>query len=95
MWVAFFLLQAADIYSTHRGMQWDCVYERNPLLPRVPTVPEMLVHKAIVLTPLIEIDRNVRRFTWQELFPATAITAWVVVNNINVEKRAKKNCSRR
>ena len=29
MWVLFWGIQLADIYSTHEGVKWDCIEEAN------------------------------------------------------------------
>ena len=31
MWVLFWGIQLADIYSTHEGVKWDCISEANPM----------------------------------------------------------------
>ena len=49
MWVLFWGIQLADIYSTQQGVKWDCISEANPLLPSIPTVQEMAVLKGVIL----------------------------------------------
>jgi len=46
---AFWILNAMDVYSTDRAMRkcLDC-RELNPLLPKRPSLEELLLHKAIV-----------------------------------------------
>jgi len=94
-WTLFFLAQAGDIWSTKRALAYDCVYEMNPLLPRVPEVHEMILLKTFIFGNLLpEIDRR-GLITDEVLMPTTIITSIVVHNNLKVYDRAKRNCSKR
>ena len=92
-WAAFWLFQALDVYTTSKAMQWDCVKEVNPLLPERPTAGRIIVHKSLFLWPLVEMDL-LTPLTDRELWPATAITAGVVLSNFRVIDRAKQNCNK-
>ena len=86
--IVFYSLQAADVYTTYKATQYDCVSEMNPLLPEVPAISDMVILKTIVLgaTP---IDRQ------EDMHIINYITGVVVINNIAVWDRAKKRCTLR
>lgn len=90
----FWTLQVLDVYSTYRGLQYDCVREANPVLGEDPSIPRLVTHKTIFLHPFY-------------LFPGQGIITkddmeWinlagtiVVYNNYEVWNRAHKLCTRR
>ena len=93
-WYAFLALQAVDVWTTTRGVAYDCVEELNPLLPKVPHRDRLILHKVVFLTPfnaLYEYDL----LTYQEMIFPFATMAYVVHNNLKVIDRAKQNCSKR
>jgi hypothetical protein len=90
----FYALHAADVWSTVEGMKYDCVIERNPLLPRVPRRDRLLLHKAIFLSPfgmLFEEDAITNR---EMIFPM-AVVSWAIYSNLKVIDRAKDRCNLR
>ena len=94
MWYLLYTLQLLDVYTTYRGMEYDCVFEQNPLLPRVPRVPEMLALKAFVYYPVHRIDQQ-NIVPNRSLVPATLISTAVVWSNVNVFHKVKKQCGKR
>jgi len=76
-------------------MQYDCVYESNPLLPKIPTISEMLFLKTIVLLPSYKAINEAITITDQDLIPPILLTSYVVYNNLEVTDRAKTRCGRR
>ena len=83
--IIFYSLQAADVYTTYRGIQYDCVSEVNPLLPEVPDVSDMVLLKTIILgTAPINRQEDMQMINY--------ITGVVVINNIAVWDRARKRC---
>jgi hypothetical protein len=86
----FVTLQFLDIYSTYRALKYDCVYEMNPLLGTVPTVPEMLTLKLITQYSIIEDDLS--KDTMKFL---NGVSGLVVINNYQVWNRARKVCGKR
>lgn len=94
-WSLFFLLQAADVWSTNKGMAYDCVYELNPLLPDVPEVYEMVALKTLILGPLLKAIDKQYTITDDMLKPTIYISALVLHNNLRVIDRAKKRCNKR
>lgn len=92
-WGIFYTLQALDIYSTSRGIKYNCVREINPLLPKKPTDKDLIVFKTSMFSlinqlPLYKLDDK-------HLLPSTMLVAYVVHNNFQVEKKAKaKGCKK-
>ena len=92
-WGIFYTLQALDIYSTSRGIKYNCIYELNPLLPKKPTDKDLIVFKTSMFSlinqlPLYKLDDK-------HLLPSTMLVAYVVHNNFQVEKKAKaKGCKK-
>lgn len=94
MWYLLYTLQLLDVYTTYRGMEYDCVFEANPLLPRVPKIPQMLALKTFVYYPVYLIDQQ-NIVPNRSLVPATLITTAVVWSNINVFYKVRKVCGKR
>ena len=90
----FWTLQAADVWTTYEGMKYDCVYELNPLLPEVPHLDRLLIHKAVFLHPFVLFQKeNVLRK--EDMFFPTFFAAFVVHSNLKVIDRAKERCNLR
>ena len=86
--IVFFSLQAADVYTTYRGVQYNCVSDLNPLLPDVPNVSDMIILKTIILgtTPINKKE---------DMDTINYITGFVIINNIAVWDKARKRCTLR
>ena len=50
-YITFWTIQALDVYSTYRGLQYNCVREANPLLGENPGIGHMVTHKTVFLYP--------------------------------------------
>jgi len=84
-------LQLLDVATTAYAIRkYDCIVELNPLLPRRPTVSDLLLLKTL---PLVFVDDW--HATDEELAPATFVTAVVVLNNFDVIDTARRRCSSR
>ena len=92
-WYIFWTVHALDIYSTYRGLQYDCVEERNPLLGERPGLVRMVTHKTILLHPFW-ILQNEGVLTKQELQLYNTMGSVVIYNNYRVWNRAHKVCRR-
>ena len=93
-WGLFWTLQALDIYTTTKGLQYDCVYEANILLPRKPDLNDLVRHKALIFIPIF-IFLPVYKLNEGGLTFSNTLTAAVVANNFAVNKRAKaKGCQK-
>ena len=86
----FITLQFLDIYSTYRALKYNCVYEMNPLLGTVPTVPEMLTLKFITQYSIIEDD-----LSKDTMIFLNGVSGLVVINNYQVWNKARKVCGKR
>ena len=94
-WTLFATLQLLDVYSTHRGMKYNCVRELNPLLPEVPTISQTVLLKTVVLVPTYTSINRAVTITDADLVIPNLITAAVVISNYNVLDNAKRNCQLR
>ena len=94
-WTAFYTLQLLDIYSTYRGLKYDCVKEINPLVGERPSVPKMFAVKTAILLPAIEMDRRNNELTSDTFNYMNILMSVVIVNNIQQVNIAKKYCKKR
>jgi len=94
-WITFTTLQLADIYTTYRGLKYNCVYEMNPIVGEQPSVPQMFLVKTLVLMPAINSDIERQTLEPKTMDNINLLMALVVGNNYNVWHRAEKNCGRR
>ena len=94
MWALFWTIQAADIYSTNRGIQYDCISEANPLLPSTPTIAEMAILKAVVLLPSYG-SIGYENISREELIFPLLFGTGVVAHNMNLVHEAKNRCNLR
>ena len=94
MWYLLYTMQVLDVYSTYKGMKYDCVFEANPLLPRVPKIPEMLALKTFVFYPVYRIDQQ-NIVPNRSLIPASLISTAVVLSNVNTYYKVKDVCGKR
>lgn len=94
MWVLFWGIQLADIYSTHEGVKWDCIREANPLLPSIPTIAEMATLKGVILLPTYGAI-GYENITRGELIAPMLLGGFVVHNNMKLTRRAERRCNLR
>ena len=90
--ITFVVLQIADVYTTYRGLKYDCVYETNPILGKNPNVQSMLLTKAIVLTPALKFDYDKGKLTPKIMSEMNFLMYLVIANNYDVLREAKKYC---
>jgi hypothetical protein len=93
----FWTTQLLDIYSTYKGMKYDCLYEANPLLPEVPNIHEMAGLKLTVIGGMRALfdDPGNKDFWYDWKLFAGSSTAVVVANNFRLLERAKRRCNKR
>ena len=94
-WTTFVGLQLADIYTTYRGLKYDCVKELNPIVGERPSVQDMFLIKTVVLTPAIQYDLERKNLTPRVMNQMNLVMSLVVGNNYNVWRRADKRCNKR
>ena len=90
----FWILQAADVWTTKEGMKYDCVYEANPLLPKIPHLDRLIIHKAVFLSPLTTLKEE-EMLTYEVMFFPMLLSLYVVHHNLKVIDRAKERCNLR
>jgi len=89
-WAALTLVNIGDVISTNKAMEYECVYEANPLLPKRPTLERLVAHKAITLYPIYHPDWNTYTVTNEDIKWATGFLALVVYHNYKVINKVKK-----
>ena len=93
-WGTFVSLQLLDIYTTYKGLQYDCVYETNPLFGERPSVMKMGVTKFVILYPVIVSEQNYQTLSRQNVNDINYLMSLVILNNANVGKKAKNRCNK-
>ena len=91
-WAVFITLQVADIYTTYRGLKYDCVYETNPIFGERPSIMKMGATKTIILAPAIKYDLGRGTLSESDMNQMNMLMSLVVGNNYNVYQNAKRNC---
>ena len=91
----FWTSQILDVYSTYRGMKYDCLVEANPLLDDVPDVPEMIGLKLVVIGGLGNLAKDDVNFWYGWKLSAATTTSIVVANNFRLLDKAQRSCQRR
>jgi len=93
----FVALQFLDIYTTYKGLQYNCVRELNPIIGDQPSVQKMFFIKSTVLIPAFQADVNNDVLTKDTMRRMNMLMAVVVGNNNTVRNRAKRNsnCTKR
>ncbi len=94
-WAVFVGLQLADVYTTTRGLKYNCVKEINPFLGDTPSRRSMLYTKVAVLTPAFQIDYNNDRLTAKSIRSINTVMSLVILNNYEVLQKAQRHCEKR
>lgn len=90
----FYLIHALDVYSTVRGLKWDCIYEQNPLLPNNPSTAGLIAFKVGMISLIKSIYGDDP--AWDAFIKtSTYATGTVVLNNFRITSEARKDCNRR
>jgi len=93
-WTTFITLQILDMYTTYKGLKYDCVYETNPIFGERPSVMKMGVTKFVILYPVIVSERNHQTLSVQNMRDINALMSLVVANNMRVVRDSKRNCTK-
>lgn len=91
----FWTSQVLDVYSTYRGMKYDCIYEANPLLDDIPAVPEMVGLKLAIIGGIGTLAKGDTNFWYGWKLGAGITTSMVTVNNFRLLRKAQRECDRR
>jgi len=94
-WSLFIALQFADIYTTYKGLQYECVKEINPLVGENPSVNRMFYTKVVILQPAIKYDMDRGNLSPKVMSEMNFLMSLVVLNNYKVWKRGATNCKKR
>ena len=90
----FWLLQAADVWSTKKGLRYNCVRESNPLLPDIPSTDRLIIHKSIFLSPIARLQHQ-KRISNEAMMWPILFTGLVVYHNIRTINNVKNVCELR
>lgn len=93
--ILFFSSQILDVYSTYRGLKYDCISEANPLLPKVPEIHEMIGIKLFVIGGLGALSSDDENFWYGWKLASGLTTGAVTVNNFRLLRKAQRRCQRR
>ena len=91
----FWTSQILDVYSTYRGLKYDCIYEANPLLGKKPEVSEMIGLKLSIIGGLGYLAKRDENFWYGWKFGAGITTSVVTANNFRLLRKAQRECKRR
>ena len=94
-WITFGTLQIADIYTTYRGLKYNCVRELNPIAGESPSVPKMFFIKTAVLSPAIYAERQTLTLKPKTMDEINFLMAIVVNHNYKVWHKAEQRCTKR
>ena len=85
-WATFYIIHILDIHSTLKGMKYSCIYESNPILPRVPHRDHLILHKSLLMATIF----NRKYFDWGkiELDALTIGTSLAVIKNHQIINNA-------
>ena len=89
-WVAFTAVNMADVHSTYKAMEYECIFEANPLLPNRPSLERLVAHKVVTLYPIYHPDWNRHPVTNKDLKWATAFVGLVAYHNYKILDKVKE-----
>jgi len=93
--ILFWSAQVLDVYSTYRGLKYDCITEANPLLPEVPEIHEMVGIKLFIIGGLGALSSGDENFWYGWKLGAGLTTTAVTLNNFRLLRKAEGRCNRR
>jgi hypothetical protein len=93
-WGTFVSLQLLDMYTTYKGLQYDCVFETNPLFGERPSVMTMGVRKIVILAPAIVSEQNNQTLSIEDMRDINLLMGLVVLNNASISNKSSKRCNK-
>ena len=93
----FLLIHALDVYTTYKGLKYDCIKEANPLVGERPSLAKLLLFKTGIIMGLEAVyGQHPNEWTVFQITSAYS-TGVVVINNFQLTKEAKGNprCKKR
>ena len=94
-WVVFISMQLADVYTTYRGLKYDCVREMNPIIGEKPSVSDMVLTKSALLIPAIQYDLRKGNLSSKTIKQINGFMLIVVGNNYKVWHESEKYCKKK
>ena len=92
--ISFTTLQLLDVYTTYRGLKYDCVRELNPIVGERPSVGKMVTTKIAILYPTIIAEQQQYYISSENMTDINFLMSLVVLHNWDVVQSAKKNCTK-
>ena len=93
--VLFWSSQVLDIYSTYRGLKYDCLRESNPFLNELPSIPEMIRLKGLGILVFYKWTEKDKGFWYGWKLGNGVTTSLVAANNFRLLNKAQRECNRR
>lgn len=93
-WTFFVALQVADVYTTYRGLKYDCVRELNPIIGERPSVGDMVFTKTVILVPALQYDLRRGNLSQKQMRKINTFMTMVVGNNYNIWHNSEKYCKK-
>ena len=92
----FLLIHALDVYTTYKGLKYDCIKEANPLVGERPSLAKLLLFKTGIIMGLEAVyGQHPNEWTVFQITSAYS-TGIVVQNNFEIIEDAKRNgCKKR
>ena len=82
------------MYTTYKGLQYDCVFETNPLFGERPSVMTMGVRKIVILAPAIVSEQNNQTLSIEDMRDINLLMGLVVLNNASISNKSSKRCNK-
>lgn len=93
-WALFWTWQVLDVLTTMKALGFDCIEEVNPLLPKKPSASDIILLKTALIGPAVYQLRNTMT-TPEDFYGVNYIMSYVIINNIDQYRVARKRCNRR
>ena len=91
---AFVAFQVLDVYTTYRGLKYNCVKELNPIVGESPSLSRMIITKTAILTPAFQYDIKNGNLSPRVMSEMNFLMLVVIANNYDVLQDAKKYCTK-
>ena len=90
-WRLFWVLQAIDVYTTAKALDYDCVTEVNPIFGNRPSTTKLIGIKSVILSTSLLLGTDM---TSADINGVNTVYTYIAVNNLDVLYRAKKSCNK-
>lgn len=93
-WGIFYTLQVLDVFTTYKGLQYDCVVEINPIIGERPSLNKMIFTKVAILTPAIRADMKKGTVDRHIMSEINFLMSVVIMNNYEIWQDSTKKCNK-